>query len=299
MDNIIFIPSACSVIHRRVICMKSFCVFYLFFLSFPSFFSYGAAKGGGKIETTFTLRNMMSSIFSSSAFHTALIVWRWFQWEKAHVSLSHFHFYHFFLPRILPNYRLPEARHKLLSTGLSLVFLRRFRISLFRRHRVADAQSRGCIKLKAFNTSPPRLMPSFFSYVLWLEYVFKHALLCRHKIYVITRQEQILFFQVRGRKILCAFNFPALVLVTKLLGRIFLLLLPFNDHDFRLTWLRGCERLENLIYCPPHIHAHDGNLLPSKFVEVFAGRNWILRNLIFIKVIKLNMGTRKYSASCS
>lgn len=92
-------------------------------------------------------------------------------------------------------------------------------------------------------------MPSFFSYVLWLEYVFKHALLCRHKIYIITRREQILFLQVWGRKILCAFNFPAFVLGTKLLGRISLLLLPFNDHDSRLTWLRGCERLESLIYC--------------------------------------------------
>lgn len=119
MDNIIFIP---SVIHRRVICMKSFCVFYLFFLSFPSFYSYGAAEGGEKKLKQLLHYGTWCQVFSRLYPSTAFIVSRWFQWEKAHVSLSHFHFYHFFLPRILPNYRLPGARHKLLSTGLSLVF---------------------------------------------------------------------------------------------------------------------------------------------------------------------------------
>lgn len=116
-----FCHSSTSYMYEKFLCILSFLLVLSFLLLLRS------CRGGReKIETTFTLRNMMSSIFSSLSFHTAFIVSRWFQWEKAHVSLSHFHFYHFFLPRILPNYRLPEARHKLLSTGLSLVFLRRF-----------------------------------------------------------------------------------------------------------------------------------------------------------------------------
>lgn len=188
-----FCRSSTSYMYEKFLCILSFLLVLSFLLLLRS------CRGGRQKNWNnfYITEHDVKYFLSSLSFHTGFIVWRWFQWEKAHVSLSHFHFYHFFLPRILPNYRLPEAKHKLLSTGLSPVFLRRFNISLFRRHR---ARSRRCIKLKAFNTSPPRLMPSFFSYVLWLEYVFKHALLCRHKIYIITRQEQILFFQVRGRK---------------------------------------------------------------------------------------------------
>jgi hypothetical protein len=39
-----------------------------------------------------------------------------------------------------------------------------------------------------------QLLPAPQSPLLWLEYVLKHALLCHHKIYIITRHEQIFLF---------------------------------------------------------------------------------------------------------
>lgn len=54
-----------------------------------------------------------------------------------------------------------------------------------------NSQDSGCIKVESLFLDKIDVVSS---YILWLEYVLKHALLCHHKIYIITRHVQISLF---------------------------------------------------------------------------------------------------------
>lgn len=128
----------------------------------------------------------------------------------------------------------------------------------------AQTQDSGCIKVESlFHVK----IDVVSSYILWLEYVFKHALLCHHKIYIITRHEQISLFSFLRSRVTteCGvgvnndetfnFSFHLYNNLQKLLEEITKTLISLCffltiTGGFRLALMLCCERFEILIYCP-------------------------------------------------
>lgn len=117
---------------------------------------------------------------------------------------STFSFLYLFLSTLNPShYCMPKAKYKLYSTWLSLLFslFPNSRLSLLLRSSSYDVNTT-THRSKIQNISSRfRMHKSWklisrqdwccLSYISWVEYVFKHAFLCHHKIYIITRHEQI------------------------------------------------------------------------------------------------------------